>query len=203
MSLWAIVPVKPLRRSKSRLAEVLTPEELTALNRGLLENTIKTLMDIPEIVHVLVVSRDHAALALARSLGARTVQENGSPHLNVALSRATLIAKTYATQSVLVLPADLPLITPEDVQVMLSRAFDPPVVVVAPDHNRKGTNALLLSPPDLIEYHYGPDSFMKHCELAHEANARLEICEQSSLTLDLDEPEDLTLLENKLNIELK
>ncbi|MBE9525207.1 MAG: 2-phospho-L-lactate guanylyltransferase, partial [Chloroflexi bacterium] len=63
-------------------------------------------------------------------------------------------------------------------------------------------NALLLSPPDLIEYHYGPDSFKKHCELAHEAHARLEICELSSLTLDLDEPEDLTLLENKLNIEL-
>ena len=202
MSLWAIVPVKPLRRSKSRLAEVLTSEELTELNRGLLENTIKTLIDIPEIAQVLVVSRDQAALALARSLGARTVQENDSPQLNVALSRATVIAKTFATQSVLVLPADLPLITPEDVQVMLSRAFDPPVVVVVPDHNQKGTNALLLSPPDLIEYHYGPDSFKKHCELAHEAHARLEICELSSLTLDLDEPEDLTLLENKLNIEL-
>jgi len=119
MSLWAIVPVKPLNRRKSRLAEILSSEERTALNRGLLENTIKTLIDIPEIAHVLVISRDQAALSLARSLGARTVQENGAPKLNVALSRATGVAKTYATQSVLVLPADLPLITPEDVQVML------------------------------------------------------------------------------------
>ena len=79
MSLWAIVPVKPLRRRKSRLAEVLSSEERTALNRELLENTIRILMDIPEIAHVLVISRDQAALALARSLGARTVQENSTP----------------------------------------------------------------------------------------------------------------------------
>ena len=201
MSLWAIVPVKPLRRSKSRLASVFSPEERTLLNKGLLENTLKALMDIPEIAHVLVVSRDTAALALARGLGARTVQENGSPELNTALARATVIAKTYATQSVLVMPADLPLITSEDVQIMLKRALDPPVVVVVPDHDRKGTNALLLSPPDLIDFQFGPDSFIKHCELAQAANARLEICELSSLTLDLDDPEDLTLLENKLNIE--
>jgi len=203
MSLWAIVPVKPLQRGKSRLAKVLTPDERTALNKGLLENTVKTLMAIPEIAHVLVVSRDTAALALARSLGARTVQENGAPQLNVALSRATVIAQTYAIQSVLVLPADLPLITPEDVQVMLSKAFDPPVVVVVPDRNENGTNALLLSPPDLIEYQYGDNSYKKHCDLAREAGARLEICELSSLTLDLDEPEDLTLLEQNLNIDLE
>lgn len=200
MSLWAIVPVKPLRRGKSRLANVLTPEERTALNIALLENTVTTLMGIPEIAHVLVVSRDQAALALARSLGARTVQENGAPHLNVALSRATVVAKTYATKSVLVLPADLPLITPEDVQVMLSKAVNPPVVVVAPDRSSSGTNALLLSPPDIIEYHYGINSFQVHCDLARQAGARLEICELSSLTLDLDEPEDLALLEQQLNI---
>lgn len=203
MSLWAIVPVKPLRRRKSRLAEILSSEERAALNRGLLENTIKSLVDIPEIAHVLVISRDQAALSLARSLGARTVQENGAPQLNVALSRATGVAKTYATQSVLVLPADLPLITAEDVQVMLSKAFDPPVVVVAPDHSQKGTNALLLSPPEIIEYHFGPNSFKKHCQLAREVGARLEICELSSLSLDLDEPEDLALLVQKLNIDLK
>jgi len=62
---------------------------------------------------------------------------------------------------------------------------------------------LLLSPPEIIGYHFGPNSFKKHCRLAREVGARLEICELSSLTLDLDEPEDLVLLEQKLNIDLK
>jgi len=198
MTLWAIVPVKPLRRGKSRLADVLSLNERTDLNRHLLENTIDTLKGIPEIEHVLVVSRDSEALAMARDLGARTVQENGNPDLNVALARATLVAKTYATRGVLILPVDLPLVTPEDVQAMLDKVGEPPVVVVAPDRCYDGTNALLVCPTGLIEYEYGPGSFERHCERARQVGARLEICELPSLALDLDNPEDLELVAQEL-----
>ena len=84
MSLWAIIPVKPLRRGKSRLAGVLSEDERTELNRSMLVNTIKTLKAVPEIDMILVVSRDPAALALARDYEARTVLEDGSPELNTA-----------------------------------------------------------------------------------------------------------------------
>ena len=96
MALWAVVPVKPLRRGKSRLSGVLSDEERTSLNRKLLTHTIDTLIELPELEQVLVVSRDPEALALARYRGARTVLEDGAPHLNVALARATVIATTYA-----------------------------------------------------------------------------------------------------------
>jgi len=198
MTLWAIVPVKPLRRGKSRLANVLTHEERTNLNRHLLENTLDTLNGIPEIEHVLVVSRDSEALAMARDQGARTVLENGHSDLNIALARATVVAKTYATQGVLILPVDLPLITVEDIRVMLDKVKDPPVVVVAPDRCKNGTNALLVCPAGLIEYHYGDGSFERHCDLAREVGARLEICELPSIALDLDNPEDLELVAQKL-----
>ena len=198
MTLWAIVPVKPLRRGKSRLADVLSQDERTDLNRYLLENTLNTLNEISDIEHVLVVSRDSEALSMARDLGARTVQENGTPDLNIALARATIVAQTYATRGVLILPVDLPLITPEDVRAMMERIGEPPVVVVAPDRYRDGTNALLVCPSGLIEYQYGPGSFGKHCELARAAGARLEICELPSVALDLDNPEDLELVVQEL-----
>jgi 2-phospho-L-lactate guanylyltransferase len=191
MTLWAIVPVKPLRRGKSRLAEVLTQEERKDLNRRLLSNTVDTLAAIPEIEHVLVVSRDQEALALAREHGARTVQENGAPGLNLALARATIVAKNYVTSGVLIVPADLPLLTTEDVRFMLDKAKDPPVVVVAPDRRQQGTNALLVCPVGLIDYDFGPGSFHRHCERARQAGARLEVCELPSLALDVDLPEDL------------
>jgi len=70
---------------------------------------------------------------MSRNLGARTVQENRNSDLNIALARATVVAKTYATRGVLILPVDLPLITPEDVQAMLDKVGEPPVVIVAPD----------------------------------------------------------------------
>jgi 2-phospho-L-lactate/phosphoenolpyruvate guanylyltransferase len=198
MTLWAIVPVKPMQLGKSRLARVLSSEERASLNRFLLTHTIDILKAIPDIEQVLVVSRDSAALALAREHGARTVKEDGTPQLNMALARATFVARTHKTHGVLVLPADLPLITVEDIHAMLDCAYDPPVVVVAPDRRREGTNALLIAPPGLIDYNFGPHSFENHCERAMQAGARLEICNLPSLAFDVDWPEDLEMLRDQV-----
>lgn len=199
MTLWAIVPVKPLRRGKSRLAGVLSQDERAVLNEHLLAHTLDTLKATPEIENVLVVSRDPAALALARDHGARTVLENGAPQLNLALARATVVVKNYASRGVLIVPADLPLITPQDIRRMLECAKEPPVVVVAPDRRREGTNALLVWPIGLIQYDFGPGSFVRHCERARQAGARLEICELPSFALDVDLPEDLALVSEELD----
>ncbi len=194
MTLWAIVPVKPLRRGKSRLAGLLSEDERTELNRKLLQHTLKTLSDLKELEEVLVISRDPQALTLARNCGARTVRENGQPELNTALKRATVIAQIYATRGVLVLPADLPLITREDVLTLIDHANDPPVVVIAPDRHNTGTNALLISPSGLIDYDFGPNSFQLHCQQVEASGARLEIVNLPNLGLDLDYPEDLELI---------
>jgi 2-phospho-L-lactate guanylyltransferase len=194
MTLWAIVPVKPLRRGKSRLSGTLSEDERTHLNQLLLEHTLKTLTNLKEIEQILVVSRDPAALTLAREHGARTVREAGSPKLNTALKRATVVAQLYATRGVLVLPADLPLITSEDILALVERAKKPPVVVIAPDRREEGTNALLICPAGLIEYDFGPGSFERHCERARQAGAKLEVVNLPSLSLDLDLPEDLEMV---------
>jgi len=194
MSLWAIVPVKPLRRGKSRLAGALSEDERTELNRELLERTLKTLSELKELEQVLVVSRDAHALTIARNYGAKTVQEDGQPQLNTALTRATVVAQVHATQGVLILPADLPLLTSDDVLALIDRAARPPVVVIAPDRHGKGTNALLMVPAGLIEYDFGENSFERHCDRVKQAGARLEIVELPSLGLDLDLPEDLEMI---------
>jgi len=104
------------------------------------------------------------------------------------------VAQVYATRGVLVLPADLPLLSRQDVLALLDRAVKPPVVVIAPDRHRKGTNALLMAPAGLIDYDFGDNSFERHCARAIKAGARLEIVELPSLGLDLDLPEDLELV---------
>lgn len=193
MTLWAIVPVKPLRRGKSRLSSVLSLEARTALNHYLLSNTLEILASVPEIEYSLVVSRDPEALTIAREYGARTVQEQGSPHLNTALARATMVARSHSVQGVLIIPADLPLLTAEDIHEVVKRGVNPPVVVIAPDRHNQGTNALLISPPGLIQYEYGPGSYQKHCLQAEKAGARLIVIERNSVALDIDFPEDLEL----------
>ncbi|MHB1481817.1 MAG: hypothetical protein ACYCXH_05800, partial [Bellilinea sp.] len=79
MAIWAIVPVKPLRKSKPRLSDVLSEDERALLNFTMLGQTLRTLKSMPAIEQILVVSRDSSVLALAREYGARTVQEDGQP----------------------------------------------------------------------------------------------------------------------------
>jgi 2-phospho-L-lactate guanylyltransferase len=194
MTIWAIVPVKPLRRGKSRLAGLLSEEQRTALNRYLLEHTLTILNNISGIEHTLVVSRDPAALALTRSMGGRTVLEDGAPQINTAIKRATIVAQAQGARAVLILPADLPLVESSDLEAFLSRGLNPPVVVIAPDRRHDGTNSLFINPAGLIEYDYGPGSFRRHCQRAAAVGATLEVVDSERIALDLDLPADLELV---------
>lgn len=196
MSLWTLVPVKPLRRGKSRLAGVLTEEERTFLNYAMLGNTLSALSGVKEIDHVLVVSRDPAALALARDYDFKTLQEDDEgSDLNMALTRATIVAQFYGASSILILPADLPLLKPDAVQDILNRGKKSPVMVISSDRHHAGTNALLVSPVGLIKYCFGADSFHKHMMQAEIHNIPVDVIESLALELDLDLPEDLDLLQ--------
>lgn len=120
---WAIIPVKPLRESKSRLAAVLSPDERADLTGFLLQRTLKILLQTPLIDRIMVVSRDPEALKLARQGGAVTLAEGDRPGLNVALLRAAYVAAAQRATSLLILPSDLPLLTVADVEMMLTGAI--------------------------------------------------------------------------------
>ncbi|MFO7583733.1 MAG: 2-phospho-L-lactate guanylyltransferase [Anaerolineales bacterium] len=204
MSIWAIVPVKPLRLGKSRLAGVLSDDERSVLNRMFLENALDMLRATPKVGQTLVVSRDPYALAVAREFGARTVLEDGSPNLNNALERATLLARTFNVEGILILPADLPLLTHADIETFVKaheKGKGPRRVTITADRHNDGTNALLISPPGLISYSYGPGSFERHCELARAKNAHVQVIQNPNLALDLDTPEDLELLNSAMSKE--
>jgi 2-phospho-L-lactate guanylyltransferase len=194
VTIWAIVPVKPLRRSKSRLSPVLGRDERIALSREMLVGVLETIAHVPGIERTLLVSRDTEAIALARQRGARTLSERPPIELNQALRQATRAAVGSGASAVLVVPADLPLVTSADLADLVARAGPPPTVVIAPDRRGTGTNALFVSPAGLIEYDFGPSSFARHQEMALAAGARVTVCDRPGLALDLDLPEDLGLL---------
>lgn len=199
MSLWAIVPIKPLRRGKSRLSEILSEDQRYQLNHQLFIHTIQVLKQVDEISDIIVVSRDSDVLTEARDLGVRTVTENGSPELNNALRRASVFAKAFATEGVLIIPADIPLLRPKDVSTFIAERTDPPMMVISPDRRRQGTNMLLIDPSDLITFSYGIDSFNIHCALAQSVGAQLIVHENDRIALDLDIPEDYELLKSQEN----
>lgn len=191
MSVWTIIPVKPLNRAKSRLAQVLSPDERQQLAEIMLRHVLDVVRSVPQVLGTLVISRDGRALAIAREYGARTVQESGTPQLNGALLRATQVVNRWKGGAVLILPADLPLIAAQDVACMIEMGQNDRTVVLATDQHQDGTNALFVRPPGLMDYAYGPGSFQRHVELARAAGAEVKIYESARLLLDIDVPEDL------------
>jgi len=194
LTIVAVVPVKPLRRGKSRLADVLSVQERTQLNRYLFAHTLEVLKQVPEIERTLVVSRDNAALALARDYGAHTLQEQSNSQLNLALKRATMLLRAAAVSTLLVLPADLPLLTPEDVAALLEALPRPRGVALAPNAGQTGTNGLAMTPLGAMEFAYGPRSFSRHLALAKEAGLPVAVVAREGLARDLDWPQDLRLI---------
>ena len=93
---------------------------------------------------------------------------------------------------------DLPLLEGADIAAMAEIAADPvwgaPVVVLAPDRHRRGTNALLLRPPGALPFHFGYDSFAKHVGEAVAGGAELMIYRSPGTEFDLDTPGDLAEL---------
>jgi 2-phospho-L-lactate guanylyltransferase len=192
-SMYAIVPIKPFNQAKTRLASALSLLERMELSRYLLERTIRLAGQVGEVV---VISRDKLVRRLAKRLGAWALVE-AEPDLNKALRQAVGWVKLRNGQAVLILPGDLPHLRVVDLENMIEAGQPSPSVVIAPSGRLDGTNALLLRPPDLIPFSYGPNSFDKHCQAARTRGLEPIIYRSATLAFDLDLPEDLVMWREK------
>ena len=192
MSLWAIIPVKPLKNAKSRLSPVLTSGQRYEFAQAMFRHVLSVVTTVSYITGVVVISRDTKALSIAREMGAKTIQESMVSDLNPALLRATAVVRSWRADGVLILPADLPFVNVDDIKAMVRLGNqDVPSIVIATDDEGDGTNALLVRPPGIIEYSYGRGSFQQHIESAHHAGASVISYYSDRLALDIDVPEDL------------
>ena len=191
----AIVPVGALDGAKSRLGAVLDAEERRDLVERLARGTIETIVATPGIAETLVVTPDDEVRDLALAAGARPLRQR-SHGLNEGLREARDEAVAAGATAVLILPIDLPEITTAAVRAVLAAldAAAPPLVAIVADRHGRGTNALLLAPPQVIDLRFGGDSFVAHTTAAIAAGARLVELD-GPLAVDLDTPDDLLLVE--------
>ncbi len=182
----AILPVKSFGRAKQRLG-VAVPDK-PALAAAMLADVLAALARVPELDEVIVVTAEPAAADAARVAGARIVHDPVEAGQSAAAALG--IAAADADRALLV-PGDCPALDPSEVSALLKGPGPLGSVVIVPDRHGTGTNALLLTPPDVIEPAFGPGSFARHCELA---GPGVRVAELPSLTLDVDTPDDLATL---------
>jgi 2-phospho-L-lactate/phosphoenolpyruvate guanylyltransferase len=195
MSVCAVVPVKDLWGTKSRLKPILDPGARAGLTVYMMGRVVSALRRAG-VEKVCVVSPDRIVLDQAEKRGATPLRQE-SRGLNPALEEARRWAMDRGASGLLVCPADLPLLDAEDVRAVLKEISEGSSVVISPDRAHTGTNALLLRPPDAIPFAFGPGSYDAHRRAARDRGLEIRVCERPHLAFDIDTAEDLTRLDQK------
>lgn len=188
-----LVPIKDLRGAKQRLAPILLPEERPQLARAMAEDVFDALVPFALSPGVAVVSGDPWASLQAKRRRFTIILDDEQVGETAAIEMATSFCLNNGTDFSLVFPADIPLITSEEVQVVLD-IIPPRGCVVVPAGDGRGTNGILRRPADLIPLRFGNDSLLPHLASARATGHELIIRELPGIALDVDRPEDLALL---------
>jgi len=189
MDCWAIIPIKPLRLGKSRLAAVLGAEQRAALNKHLFGRVVQATLGVFKPERVIVVTADPLLLPLMRGQGLHALEDTGGG-LNAALGLGCRFAADRGARAIAVLPSDLPQVTADDVRALVEKLSPAPCCVIAPDHQEQGTNALALAPPEPDFFRFGAMSFQAHLEAAKARGIKTRILRRPGLARDLDTPEE-------------
>ena len=193
MNVLAVVQVKDLWGTKSRLKPILNPGARAGLTLYMMGRVVSALKEAG-VENVCVVSPDPVVLSEAREHAAASLLQE-SRGLNPALEEGRSWAMARGAAALLVLPADLPLLEAQDVRAVLDEVSDEDSVVISPDGAHAGTNALLLRPPDALPFAFGAGSYEAHLRAARERGLEARICERPHLAFDLDTVEDLAYLD--------
>lgn len=191
--IFALLPVKAPAHAKRRLSNVLSQEEREQLARAMFDEVFPTLMAVRGLDRVVVASSDAEILRRAAAGGAATLAEASQNGHSISADWAARRCMDWGAATLLLVPTDVPLVRAGEIEAVLETALALPAprVLIVPSADGTGTNALVRTPPDVIESRFGPNSFATHLEQARARQAAVAVARPEGLTLDLDTPEDL------------
>ncbi len=197
MRTCAVLPVKRFDDAKQRLDKTLSSGTRRALAEAMVTDVLTALRRASSIDAVVVVTGEGGAQNLARAYDAEYIDDDDRGHSHAARSGVDW-ALERGFERVLLVPGDCPALNPAEVDELVGAAHAAPAITVVPDRHGSGTNALLLSPPDVIAPSFGSGSRERHESAAHDQGADCEVVEVASLVLDVDTAEDLQALRDSL-----
>jgi 2-phospho-L-lactate/phosphoenolpyruvate guanylyltransferase len=194
MRTLAILPVKRFEAAKQRLADVLGAGSRQALAQAMFLDVLGSLRRIRSLDAVVVVTAEPFAEAAARSHRIPVLRDTQKGQSAAALCGLRHAAAHRARETLLV-PGDLPLLDPEEVDAWLAGfCLDSVDVALVSDRHGQGTNAVLLRRPDFFEPAFGDRSLDRHLDRAADAGLTCRVDHVESLLADVDTPEDLAAL---------
>ena len=182
-----LVPLKRLDDAKSRLAEVLGPDERAALMLELLQGVLAALKEA-DVGPITVVSSEPLS-----PNGAARFDDCGLAW-NDALAAAMreVVRAPIAT----IVSADLPRLTAAEVRALVAATPDRGTAIARALDG--GTNAVSMRPAGAVTTHFGePSSAAVHAQATAAAGLAARIIDLPGLAFDVDNPADLEELRSR------
>ncbi len=189
--IWGVVPVKELDGAKQRLIPTLAPPQRLELAQLMLTEVLEALAATRGLGGVLLVTMDPFATAFAARHGFRVTTHGARDgHTGAVDAGRALLA---VEGGILTMPGDIPAVTPVEIEALLTAHKLGPSFTIAPAHDEKGSNAVVLSPPWAVSLRFGDDSYFPHLDAARAAGIEPTIVSLPGIAMDIDNPEDLGL----------
>ncbi len=193
MTTVAVVPVKQIANAKQRLGGLLSAEQRAQLFRAMFEDVLEAATTCDRVDRVIVVTDDDQVADIGTAYGAEIRPEPSPPGLIESVTAMGEALAQEGVESMVFLPADIPLITVEELEVALDgfgRGGTAECLIV-PAEDLGGTNCIVTSPPNCMTFGFGEDSFRRHLRLAGERDIEPAVAKLPGIGLDIDTPDDL------------
>ena len=187
---WAIIPVKETHDAKQRLAPALSAPLRQHLALAMLEDVLEA-VGAAHLGGVILVTVDAQAIALAKRYGAQTIADGAHDGHTGAVTAGARHLIAHGRATMLTLPGDLPLVTAAEIEKLVAAHGPASAFTIAPAHDKQGSNAILMSPPDAVPLRFGEDSFFPHLAAARACGIEPCVMELPGIAFDIDNPQDL------------
>jgi 2-phospho-L-lactate guanylyltransferase len=189
--IWAVIPVKETAAAKQRLADAVPRHLRPGLALAMLEDVLAALAHARGLAGIAVVTLDPAVQALAQRYGARILTDDARGGHTAAVAAAARTLAAEGRTGMLQMPGDIPLVSADEISLLLAVRRATPSFTIAPSHDDFGSNAVLVCPPAAVPLTFGDDSFFPHLRTAQACGIRPLIVRQHGIGLDIDRPDDI------------
>lgn len=189
-----LVPCKRLDRAKTRLAGRLSAPVRARLAEYMLRDVLVAVQQCTHVGRTVLLSDDPRIALIGKRHRISCLADAPAGGLCQSILQATQTLSTDGLPNILILPGDIPTVTPTEIDTLITRAPDRGIAVV-PDQHGTGTNALLGRPLVAMSLHFGPSSFVRHIHTARRRGLEVVDLSLEGISFDIDVPDDLERLQ--------
>ena len=191
---WAVIPFKQVQKAKQRLSSILSIEERRILSLKMLEDVLAAAKTSGVFDRIVVATNCKEGFLVADKMGALHFETFVDSGLNSAAKEAANWLSLQGIKTMCLFPADIPLVSESEFQQIAIDHASHQGLTIVPSHDFKGTNCMLLSPPNILPFCFGIDSYAEHIRQGIKLNLSYQSKHFHGIALDIDNPNDLKTL---------